>query len=1032
MATHDPQLHPDSIRVVAVEHPLTSQRAFFDLEPGLSLREIAQRVGFGTVPTSQLRFVIDDLPIPRRSGDLWPEPGSFVSVIAQPGTDPISAAISSFIIKATGATGLAATAIKVGVYVAVSLATHLIINALSRPDDGGDGIDQRSSPTLSGARNQLARGVIWRHFGTHRIKPFFLNPVTEVVGDDHYLRLLFVPGFGPLELPEDQFRIGKTALSDYDDVETEVRQGFPGAPPITLYSSQIEEEGVGVKLQDNQTTLGVQAAIGGPWHTRTTDIAVDQIGVDVRFLRGLSRRNNRGTVGFGWRWFELQFRLTGSGDPWEDVSSIKGTPAGVQRIPAGQGSPRIGGLAIHDTWEIVRQTDTPFSIGFTWDVASGQYDVRVRSTFSAVASGVENDEAIWVVLRSIRSEDPIKLDGLAKIALRIKATDQLSGTIESFNCLARAMLPAYDPTHPTADAEGITAPLVEFGGNPAWAALEVLRGSSNSRPVPLSRVDLTKLQSWAAFCEAENWRYDAVHDVERRRIESLRQIMSAGRGFFTQIDGKYSVAIDEKKPVASMHVSPRNTAGTGGQRDFVDLPHAVKLPFLNEEKEYEPDELVVYDDGFSEDGAGGTTVASKFEVIRVPGQTNPARLWRHGRFHIAQGRLRSERVEREMDWEYLTAQVGDRVELVDDVMKVGVGYGRIQTVNTSGTDVVSVVLDEEIQYEAAKTYSARLQLSASSPPGATALQGITNPATPGTLVTFSTPIPNTEDQPVVGDQVYVVETVIGTFPMLLKRIEPLDGVRAKLVLIPYAEAVYDSDTGPIPELESQISHDKFDAPPVPTLGNAVVAGDRLLVEISIPTSKTGIEAAHVQIQWREHPIPPELPGEWTVEPLLPGTADHVRIGPLVDGSRYDVRARSLSPGGVFSAFVTKTEVSFNSAEVPTPTFKVTGLQLLGQGNDTDFEGRDAHFTWRLNAPDGIPDPIAQPGGDDLPFDSRSSYLVRIVDLAGADEIVREDSVRNPEYTYTIEKQRADAARRGKTILRQFQIQVGYRHRGALG
>ena len=236
----------------------------------------------------------------------------------------------------------------------------------------------------------------------------------------------------------------------------------------------------------------------------------------------------------------------------------------------------------------------------------------------------------------------------------------------------------------------------------------------------------------------------------------------------------------------------------------------------------------------------------------------------------------------------------------------------------------------------------------------------------------------------------------------------------------------------IPELESHVTNTRFDAPPVPTIGNTSVAGDRLLVEISMPTSKTGIEAAHLQIQWREHPIAPELPGEWTVEPLLAATADHARIGPLVDRARYDVRVRSLSPGGVFSAFASKTEIIFQNADPKTPTFTVTGLQLLGQGNDTDFEGRDAHFTWRLNAPDGIPDPIAQPGGDDLPFDSRSSYLVRIVDLAGADEIVREDSVRNPEYTYTIEKQRADAARRGKTILRQFQIQVGYRHRGALG
>ena len=297
------------------------------------------------------------------------------------------------------------------------------------------------------------------------------------------------------------------------------------------------------------------------------------------------------------------------------------------------------------------------------------------------------------------------------------------------------------------------------------------------------------MQAWAAFCEAEGWRFDAVQDFETRRLDALRLVAQGGRAFLTRVDGKYSFALDEKKTAVNMHITPRNSLSSGGVRDFVDLPHGLKLQFQNEEKDYESDELLVFDDGFSEDGADGTTIASKYEVHRIPGQTNPRTLWRHGRFILANGRLRTERVQRSLDWEYLGAKAGDRVELVDDVMKVGVGYGRIQTVNTSGTDVVSVVLDEEIQYEAAKTYSARLQLSASSPPGSSALKGITNPATPGTLVTFSTPIPNTEIQPVVGDLVQVVETAVGTMPMVVKRIEPEGETRAMLTLVPYAAGV---------------------------------------------------------------------------------------------------------------------------------------------------------------------------------------------------------------------------------------------------
>ena len=43
------------------------------------------------------------------------------------------------------------------------------------------------------------------------------------------------------------------------------------------------------------------------------------------------------------------------------------------------------------------------------------------------------DKVYWTALRTIRKEDPIKIAGLAKVALRIKATDQLNGVVDQFN-----------------------------------------------------------------------------------------------------------------------------------------------------------------------------------------------------------------------------------------------------------------------------------------------------------------------------------------------------------------------------------------------------------------------------------------------------------------------------------------------------------------------------------------------------------------------------------------------------------------------
>ena len=108
-------------------------------------------------------------------------------------------------------------------------------------------------------------------------------------------------------------------------------------------STAFDPASLSINIQDLKTTLGVFPGHGGEWHQRTTDVGIDQVGVDVRFPEGLFRANNRGTQSWGWRWFEIQFRVTGSGDPWTDVTSIKGTPEGVRFIAAGQGSPAAGG-----------------------------------------------------------------------------------------------------------------------------------------------------------------------------------------------------------------------------------------------------------------------------------------------------------------------------------------------------------------------------------------------------------------------------------------------------------------------------------------------------------------------------------------------------------------------------------------------------------------------------------------------------------------------------------------------------------------
>ncbi|MBF6560381.1 MAG: hypothetical protein IVW56_08840 [Candidatus Binataceae bacterium] len=84
-------------------------------------------------------------------------------------------------------------------------------------------------------------------YGARRIFPqYAASPYNELVGFDQYLRMLFLLGYGPLDIS--QIKIGDTALEDYEDVEWELRAGFADDAPTRLYPGAVSEVGLNIQL----------------------------------------------------------------------------------------------------------------------------------------------------------------------------------------------------------------------------------------------------------------------------------------------------------------------------------------------------------------------------------------------------------------------------------------------------------------------------------------------------------------------------------------------------------------------------------------------------------------------------------------------------------------------------------------------------------------------------------------------------------------------------------------------------------------
>jgi hypothetical protein len=244
--------------------------------------------------------------------------------------------------------------------------------------------------------------------------------------------------------------------------------------------------------------------------------------------------------------------------------------------------------------------------------------------------------------------------------------------------------------------------------NPAWAFADVLRRRAGLPFLADDRLDTATILDWATECDAappsgsdaHRWTFNAA--IEGGSVyESLKQIAAIGRASYTLRDGLHSVVRDKVQATPVQHITPRNSWGYSGTRIYADLPHALRVEFVNKDAEYRVDERIVYADGYD------VNTADRFEVLQLFGCTSKDLAFREARYHLAVGTLRPEEHKISMDVENLRCTLGDRVQLSHDVIAVGKGWGRIKSLLLSGANTIGFALDDQVEFDNGHTFQLR-------------------------------------------------------------------------------------------------------------------------------------------------------------------------------------------------------------------------------------------------------------------------------------------------------------------------------------
>lgn len=805
------------IRVFGCPHPLRGARLEYVAPIGASVRDIIEDgfarlhvpmslrglghayIGAGDARDGDGRYVR-----PEDWASTYPAPGEIVTyrIVPQGGKGSnvlamvlmlavvVVAAVATFAVSSIFAGGLAFGGLGLApgcgfwgglaglvTGMAVSALGMLAVNSLVATKAKSSNLLSSSSTStdpdvyaISGASNAVSKwGAVPIVLGTARyVPPLGASNFTYISGDDQYVEQLFVVSYGPVSLSN--IRLGDTGIEYYSDYQLETRNGYSSDTIPTIHTSSVTEESLSIDLKNS---FG--------WSTRTTKDKTTRIGIDIVCPSGLCKYDSSGNRQSRSVMVSAQYCEHGTGN-WIDFPDA--TLSVLNALPSDANGWELANFpSIGYAISISGCQSTQVKKSYFVDVAESRYDVRVGRLSADSTSTLISDSVYWSNLRSFHVSAPIKFPyPLAKIALRMKATDQLNGYIDNLSVLVTTICPDYDAVSGTW--------ITRETNNPASLFRYVLQCNANVKRLSDAMIDLDQLAYWHVFCQNNGFTYNRVLDQTGVSVFSvLQEIASAGRAGIARPDGRWSVTIDEPKTVTQVF-TPRNSWGFSSTKAVPDLPHGFRVAFNDATNDYQEDECIVYADGYS------ASNAFKFEQLALPGVTNTSQIYKLARHHLAAALLRMEEYVFSTSMEFLVCTRGDLVRVQHDVLMVGICSGRIKAVDAVNN---SIDVDEPCDMVAGVRYTLRFRVTAT---GMLVGREVVAHAGSQTVLYFS----DSGTRPSPGDLFTFGEIESDSALYLVKKIEPMDDFQARLTLMDYAPDIFNAASGPIPTFDSHITH----------------------------------------------------------------------------------------------------------------------------------------------------------------------------------------------------------------------------------
>lgn len=529
------------------------------------------------------------------------------------------------------------------------------------------------------------------------------------------------------------------------------------------------------------------------------------------------------------------------------------------------------------------------------------------------------------------------------MALRIKATNQLSGTLDNLSVEVQSAVPT-DWNADWRDWPNLNLAITE---NPADAYRWLLQGPANNSPVRNDKIRLDDLLDWRDRCVDEGWRISSLLNDEGTLQKELNNVAYTGRAEFSDRGGKYGIVEKVAKTIPVQVFTPRNSWDFSSEREFPEVVDGLKFEFENEDEGYDKDEGTFFDPTIDPADRLG-----KFDSIDLWGVPSGELATKHARFAIFEKKLRREVYSLSTDFEGLVAGRGDLVRINHDVIDVGLGRGRITSL-----DGANFTLDEEIGVTEGSTYFFQVRTNS------------------GSFEEFSAEyqgdqswLAESVQDIAVGDLAVYGEQGLESLDCIVREVDYSGNYEVKLILVNAANELFDIDDGAIPEFETGLTpraSEKTPQPPSITIsGVEVNIAEREISVRVTPVDESGIEPRLYSLQYKirtetlEYENPPteeeleELEDEDDLAgvpfPVDAGNEEYFNAGQQTSnrftipidqllGEVYTFRARVAADNGLYSGWSEEREIILSSNNAsPVENLSVKELTNTPRTPDAAF------------------------------------------------------------------------------------------------